>query len=180
MGNFKQTHHGRAAAPLSSPRRRACWAAVLLALTVIGGGACWFHVSFRSAEMTAERAALDPQERALREAVARAPADPEPSRALGRYLLGRQRPYEAMWAFQDALELRPEDAEARRGLARALIVARLPRRALEVLAETTTAPGSGGAAAPASGEGELENRRAAAAAYLTMGDPLGAVTMLEV
>jgi tetratricopeptide (TPR) repeat protein len=85
-----------------------------------------------------------------------------------------------MWAFQDALELRPEDAEARRGLARALIVARLPRRALETLAETSAPRGSAGAAASMGGAEELENRRVAAAAYLTMGDPLGAVTMLEV
>src|SRR6476469_883735 len=137
MSAQKRGHGGISAATLPPPRRRARWAAVLLA-----------------------------------------PADPEPSRALGRYLLGRQRPYEAMWAFQDALELRPDDPEARRGLARALIVARLPRRALEVLAEAS--PGSAGAAASATGEEELENRRVAAAAYLTMGDPLGAVTMLEV
>jgi tetratricopeptide (TPR) repeat protein len=120
----------------------------------------------------------DPQERALREAVAKAPADPEPSRSLGRYLTGRLRPYEAMWAFQDALDVSPDDGEARRGLARALIVARLPQRALAVLAEST-GPGATGAARPAGSEDEVESRRVAAAAYLTMGDPLGAVTMLE-
>ena len=45
-----------------------------------------------------------------------------------------------------------------------------------MLAEAVSSPGG----AAASGADELENRRVAAAAYLTMGDPLGSVTMLEV
>lgn len=149
----------------------------VIALLVAGGAWRLAHrppATERTVEVT------DPQEAALREAVGKAPADPEPSRSLGRYLLGRLRPYEAMWAFQDALEVRPEDAETRRGLARALIVARLPQRALAVLAEATASSGAVGSGAPVSGAEELESRRVAAAAYLTMGDPLGAVTMLEV
>src|SRR5438034_9468873 len=67
-------------APSPPPRRRARWGALLLALAVIGGGAWWLSFHQRSAEMAAERAALDPEERALREAVAKATADPEPSR----------------------------------------------------------------------------------------------------
>jgi tetratricopeptide (TPR) repeat protein len=152
--------------------------AVAVLALLLAGGAWWLAHRPPATERATE--VFDPQERALREAVAKAPSDPEPSRSLGRYLLGRVRPYEAMWAFQDALELRPEDAEARRGLARALIVARLPQRALEVLAAAPASPGAVGAAAPESGAEELESRRVAAAAYLTMGDPLGAVTMLEV
>ena len=156
-------HQSGTEKPAPSRRPLGRWVALLLALAVIGGGSAWW-LSFRSrsAEMAAEVTALEPQERALREAVAKAPADPEASRSLGRYLLGRVRPYEAMWAFQDALERRPDDAEARRGLARALIVARLPQRALEVLAETTASPGGSGAAPPASREDEGENRRVAA------------------
>lgn len=166
---------------LSRAQSRASWrwGFLLLTAALIAGGAGWIALRHRSTEMAAESVTLDPEERALREAAARAPADPEASLSLGRYLLGRQRPYEAMWAFQDALEVRPDDAEARRGLARALIVARLPQRALEVLAETTPGSRSAGAA-PGDSTEELENRRVAAAAYLTMGDPLGAVTMLEV
>ena len=84
-------------------------------------------------------------------------------------MLAQSRPYEAMWAFQDALEAHSADTEVYRGLARALIAAQFPQRALEVLA------GCRGAQAP----GEVgENRRVAAAAYLSMGDPLGAVALL--
>src|SRR5437870_9503546 len=95
--------------PARSRRQLGGWGALLLALAVIGGSAWWLSFRHRSAEMAAEVTALEPQERALREAVAKAPADLEASRALGRYLFGRVRPYEAMWAFQDALELRPDD-----------------------------------------------------------------------
>jgi tetratricopeptide (TPR) repeat protein len=84
-----------------------------------------------------------------------------------------------MWAFQDALDLRPADSEACRGLARALIVAQLPGRALEVLVACRRAPrGSGGAMPPDRSE-ELENGRVAAAAYLSQGDALGAVAVLR-
>src|SRR5438132_1298892 len=65
---------------------------------------------------------------------------------------------------------RPADTEACRGLARALILAQLSQRALEVLA------GCRGARSP---QEDGENRRVAAAAYLAMGDPLGAVALLE-
>src|SRR5262249_17928819 len=101
--------------------------------------------------------------------------------AVGHYLLTRRRPYEAMWAYQDAQELRPGDGEARRGLARALIMAQLPRRGLEVLAAPAGPMLSRPARplTPPSPAEPVEDRRVAAAAYLARGDPMGAVTMLE-
>jgi tetratricopeptide (TPR) repeat protein len=185
---------------MRSPR----WIGLLALGALLAGWGSW-RLSLRghpAAPDTAVAAALDPEERELREAVSRAPADLGAHLALGRYLLGRRRPYEAMWAFQDALDLQPGDAEARRGLARALIVARLPRRALEALADRTDdsrpttndqrpttndqrPTSEAGSREPGAGSqkrerSDLEDRRVAAAAYLTMGDPLSAVTMLEV
>jgi tetratricopeptide (TPR) repeat protein len=152
-------------------------AALLLTLALAGAAVGWLFLRHRPPSQAVGNAALEPAEQALREAVRESPDDIDARRAVGQYLLARRRPYEAMWAYQDALELRPGDAEARRGLARALIIAQLPRRGLEVLAES---PSGGSPSAGASPGEDLENRRVAAAAYLTMGDPMAAMTMLEV
>src|SRR2546428_10744390 len=138
---------------------RLAFGALLLALAFAGWGAWRLSLRSRSADMAAVIAAIEPAERALREAALKAPQDIEGRRAVGQYLLTRRRPYEGMWAYQDALELRSDDAEARRGLARGLIMAQLPRRGLEVLAET---PAAG---APSHRGDEPEDRRVAAAAY---------------
>jgi tetratricopeptide (TPR) repeat protein len=164
-----------------------------VALLVLVAGVVWWHSVRRAGEETAVSAALEPAERSLREAVLKAPRDIEARRAVGQYLVARRRPYEAMWSYQDALELSPDDPESRRGLARALIMAQLPRRGLEVLATgapTSSQNQSGGFPPQASApeiqnpksknqNDEVEDRRVAAAAYLTLGDPMGAVTMLE-
>src|SRR5216684_8358257 len=114
--------------------------ALILALAlIVGAGVGWPLLRHRAAERAIDMAAMDPSERALREAALKAPQNIEARRAVGQYLVAQRRPYEAMWAYQDALELRPGDEEARRGLARALIMAQLPRRGLEVLAERPAA-----------------------------------------
>jgi tetratricopeptide (TPR) repeat protein len=170
--------------------RKRGWGALLAVLLLAGWGVWRLSLRSHSVEMTAVTAALEPAERALREAVLKAPQDMDARRAVGQYLLAERRPYEAMWAYQDALEHHPNDAEARRGLARALIMAQLPRRGLEVLATRPAAssalenPPSSASSNPKSKiqnpkSDEVEDRRVAAAAYLTQGDPMGAVTMLE-
>src|SRR5437899_9791873 len=119
------------------------------------------------------------EERALREAARLHHADVEAQRSLGTYLLKQGQPYEAMWAFQNALDLRPTDGEACRGLARALIVAQLRGRGLEVVAACRIAArASGLGAAPEPGE-EVEYARVAAAAYLSQGEAVGSVAVLR-
>jgi tetratricopeptide (TPR) repeat protein len=177
-----QTHRRESALASSASRLRSrlVLASAFLAVVALAAwGAWWLSHRERSADIAVETATMEPQERALREKAQRAPRDGDAQRSLGLYLLARRRPYEAMWALQDALELRPEDAEAHRGLARALIVAQLPRRSLEVLAERPARSATTSAKQGVAAMDEIEDRRVAAAAYLSMGDPLGAVTMLE-
>lgn len=171
-------HHFGAAASTRPNSRLGGGGAVLFALALAGGVVWWFSLRHRLVETAIDPVGLEPAERALRDAALNAPHDIEARRAVGDYLLARRRPYEAMWVYQDALELRPGDAEARRGLARALIIAQLPQRGLEVLSETPAA-GRPSAGALSHRGVDLEDRRVAAAAYLTLGDPMGAVTMLE-
>jgi cytochrome c-type biogenesis protein CcmH/NrfG len=181
-----------------SPRRprtrRATWVALLAALAVASGGA-WFYLRQRAEETVVEVEAIAPEERALRDAARHHPADTEAQRALGSYLLEQHRPYAAIWSFQNALELRPADAEACRGLARALIVAQLPQYALPVLAScsASSSPIQNPNAEHSAKSGatpeiqnpkskiqnDVENRRVAATAYLAMGDAVGAVALLE-
>jgi tetratricopeptide (TPR) repeat protein len=141
----------------------------------------------RAADKPDDTVMMAPAEHTLREAAERRPAAAAAQRALGAYLLEQHRPYEAMWAFQDALDLNPQDAEARRGVARALVAAQLPRRALDILTPSAVSSSSQPAAsaastlpAAASSPGEdVEDRRAIAAAYLAMGDAQSAVTVLK-
>jgi tetratricopeptide (TPR) repeat protein len=78
-----------------------------------------------------------------------------------------------MWALQDALELRPE-RQVRLQLARGLIAARLPRLALTFLSRSPSPSDPSGSPKP-----ELEEWRVAAAAYLAMADPWGALGVLN-
>jgi tetratricopeptide (TPR) repeat protein len=117
----------------------------------------------------------DPEERALTEAARAHPAEAAAQAALGTYLLEQRRPYAAMWPLQDALDLRREDPQNRLQLARALVVAHLPRQALRFLTRTHSTPsGAGAPRAP-----DVEERQVAAAAYLAMGDPVSAVALLN-
>jgi tetratricopeptide (TPR) repeat protein len=166
-------------------RRRTVGHGAVIALLLLVGVVGW-RLARRAlpASPAVESAGVTPQEQELREAARRTPADAGAQRALADYLLRERRPYEAMWAFQETLDLASGDAEARRGLARALVIAQLPGRALEVLAGGTNdhrPPTTGQRAenrAPGT-EQQLEDRRVAAAAYLARGDAMGAVTMLE-
>jgi tetratricopeptide (TPR) repeat protein len=120
--------------------------------------------------------AADPEERALTDTARARPTDAAAQAALGRYWLKQRRPYAAMWAFQDALDLRRDDPQLRLDLARALIVAHLPREALRVLTRSHEgSPRAVGGPPPAP---DVEERQVAAAAYLAMADPVGAVGML--
>jgi tetratricopeptide (TPR) repeat protein len=174
-----------------------------MAALLIGLGAWWRAQRSEAPQVTAEREAMPPEEAALREAARRQPRDAGAHYDLGRYLLAQRRPYEAMWAFQDALEQDPARSAARQGLARALIVAQLPQRSLEALAGRGDDPRQRvptNDQRPTTNEGEdarssdvgrsselvvvgrersdLENRRVAAAAHLAMGDPVTAVSIL--
>lgn len=180
--------------PTLSRRSGVLLTALAVAL-VVGGGAVW-KLLLRAPALRQAAAMVDPEERRLRDAVRQRPADPQAHGALGAYLLKQRRPYEALWAFQDAIDLDPkeksrgigpeapsprrlpEESEALRlQIARALIVAHLPRQALRFLARSYSSshePGDATARTP-----DLEERRVAAAAYLAMGDPVGAVGMLK-
>jgi tetratricopeptide (TPR) repeat protein len=120
--------------------------------------------------------AAEPEERALTEAARAHPTDAAAQAALGRYWLKQRRPYAAMWAFEDAMDLRRDDPQLRLDLARALIVAHLPREALRLLTRSHDASPRAVAAPPEAPD--VEERQVAAAAYLAMGDPVGAVGML--
>jgi tetratricopeptide (TPR) repeat protein len=165
------------APPGVAPRRRTLrlWA-LLAAVLVVSGGVYWFSRVRSANEVAAEPEPMSAEERSLRDEARRHRSDPMAQEALGLYLLDQRRPYEAMWAFQDALDMRPADAPARRGLARALVVAGLHKQALEALA-TASAPSAG--APPVFKQEDVENRRVAAAAYLAEGDPVGAVGVLS-
>src|SRR4051794_14179164 len=107
---------------------------MVLALS-LWSGARWFSHRQVRGSSAAPVEAMGPAEQAVRAAAARAPRNADAHLAFGTFLLEQSRPYEAIWSFQDALELRPTDGEARRGLARALIAAGLPRLALSALGE---------------------------------------------
>jgi tetratricopeptide (TPR) repeat protein len=115
----------------------------------------------------------DAKERALVAAARARPGEAAAQEALGAHLLSERRPHAAIWALQDALDLRPEDAEVRRQIARALVAAHLPRQALRYMVQSRSADG-----ASAPGATNVEDRRVAAAAYLAMADTVGAVGML--
>src|SRR5437773_644700 len=87
---------------VSRLHRRLTWGGALLAVVaVVACGAWWLSHRQRAAEIAAETATMEAQERELREKSQRAPRDEGAQRALGLYLLSRRRPYEAMWALQD-------------------------------------------------------------------------------
>src|SRR5436305_2615645 len=92
-------------------RRTALGTLFVLLLALLGWGSRRFYLSRRQEIPAAE--SVEPAERALREAARQHSQDAVPPRNLGLYLLERQRPYEAMWAFADALDRLPGDAAAR-------------------------------------------------------------------
>jgi thioredoxin-like negative regulator of GroEL len=74
------------------------------------------------------------QEQALLKKVAAARSgDLDPALALGDYSVDAARPFAALWAYALALQARPADHAATRGLARALDVALIPDIAIERL-----------------------------------------------
>jgi tetratricopeptide (TPR) repeat protein len=159
----------------STPRRGLLLG--LIAVLALAGVAAWWSLRRQGAGDTTPPEVMAPEEQALRAAARRAPGDAAAHRELAEYLLEQQRPFEAIWAFQDALDVRPGDGEARRGVARALITVRLPRLALTALTEGR------GSAAPTSAQSDPKSvagqRAVAASAYLAMGDALGAVALLS-
>ena len=95
--------------------------ALLAALLLLTGTAWWFSVKPRTFVPWKEPIGATDQK--LRDTAARNSGAADAHRELGEYLLAQDRPYEAIWAFQDAQELQPDDGRARRGIARALIAA---------------------------------------------------------
>jgi tetratricopeptide (TPR) repeat protein len=149
------------------------WTAAAVVLILVLGSAWWGSRRLRLALTPEPGEAVDATERSLREAARQRPRDPTATQALGSYYMANARQYEAMWAFQDELDLQSGSVEASLELARALIQVQLPRLSLASLASPagTEAPGPG---TPAG----IEERRVAARAYLAMGDALGAVAVL--
>lgn len=105
---------------------------------------------------------------ALQEAIARSPGDPDAHRTLARALLEAGRPFEAVWHFRTALDLRPGDTDTPADLARALVRAGLPALAVSGLKERL-----------ARDPGSLEARWALAEAHLAAGRPEAARAALE-
>jgi tetratricopeptide (TPR) repeat protein len=163
---------------LTAPRK-------LLALGVLGGLLAalflgillWRSLQPQTASSVDSFEIADPQERALTAAARAHPSDAGTHIALGEYLLTRRRPYAAIWAFQDAHEQDPTHPAFRAALARALLAAHLPLQALEFLAKAGPRPST--KHQPPTTNHALEQRRVAAAAYLAMGDPIGAIGVLN-
>ena len=117
----KQQQPAKVVASRRRAPRRLFWLALAAAL-MVGGGAYWYFQHEPANPGASEPEPMSAEERSLRDEARRHPADPTAQDALGLYLLEQRRPYEAMWAFQDLLDLRPADPYACRGLARSLIV----------------------------------------------------------
>src|SRR5688572_28810479 len=87
------------------------------------------------------------EEQALLAAAAASPRDPAPARRLGDYYAGGARPFAALWAYAQALQVQPEDPEATLGLAGALEAGLFPEAAIERLQKLATrSPGQAEAA----------------------------------
>jgi tetratricopeptide (TPR) repeat protein len=162
--------------PKAPQRRRGLLLGGIAALTLAAGVAGWSLYRQRGGG-TGPPEAVEPAEQALREAVRRAPRDAAAHRELGGYLLEHGRPFEAVWSFQDTIDLRSDDPEARLGVAHGLIAAGLPRLALTALAERSEAKES--ANSQPDQKTKAGQRAVAASAYLAMGDGLGAVALLS-
>jgi Flp pilus assembly protein TadD len=75
--------------------------------------------------------APSPEELALQRALdVASPSDPAPARRLGDFYTGAQRPFEALWAYSQAVDTQPGDLPASLGLARALEAGLLLDRAI--------------------------------------------------
>src|SRR5262249_10333399 len=125
-------HGGAKAAP---PRRRATalHAAVLVLLAAVGVGLLVRAAPRRHASGSGAATGTQPADAELtrlqRAAAGRADADS--AIALGNAYAERGRWFSAIWAFQDALNRRPDDFTSRFSIGSALLLARLPAAAAE-------------------------------------------------
>jgi tetratricopeptide (TPR) repeat protein len=187
-GPQRHVTRGRPRSNAPGPQRRAL-PGLLLVLALSGlCGAWWLsHRPHRTVvtEPIASPGAgqeMEASERALREAAQRQPRDAGVQAALGTYLLEHRRPYAAMEALQNALELAPDAPSVPSHLAMALVMAREPQAALSLLDERNRSPAPFGQPVRPGGNhepGEVDRRRVAAAAYLAMGDAARAAAALR-
>jgi tetratricopeptide (TPR) repeat protein len=108
------------------------------------------------------------EEVALRRAVGALPGDPAAHRRLGLFFMRRAQPFEAIWEFQETLALRPDDGEARSGMAAALDAVALPGLAEALLQQPVALPPD-----------DLERRLALARLRLRYADGDGAAGALR-
>jgi cellulose synthase operon protein C len=94
----------------------------------------WAHPSTTTTRPIAPPALSDapsPEELALLRALdVESRSDPAPARRLGDFYIGTRHPFEALWAYAQALDTQPADPPARLGLARALEAGLLLDRAI--------------------------------------------------